>query len=147
MHISQKCSVAVHCLIFINEYGRQTKVTSELLSLSTGCNPVIIRGILSSLKKAGIIAVPCGTGGATIEVPLQDISLYRICEAVEPGAIQKLMGIHSSPSPLCPVGRNIGHVLGQTYRRIQDDLTESLKAVSLQTIVNEYHSSSPGPSV
>ena len=47
MHISNKCSIAVHCLIFINEYGKEKKVTSELLSLSTGCNPVTIRNIIS----------------------------------------------------------------------------------------------------
>ena len=55
MHISNKCSIAVHCLIFIFEYGTEKKVTSELLSLSTGCNPVTIRNILSALKKDGII--------------------------------------------------------------------------------------------
>ena len=62
MHIS-KCSIAVHCLIFINEYGKEKKVTSELLSLSTGCNPVTIRNIISALKKDGIIDVKSGTGG------------------------------------------------------------------------------------
>lgn len=140
MHISKKCSIAVHCLIFINEYGSRKKVTSELLSLSTGCNPVTIRGILSALKKAGIIAVRFGTGGATIEVPLQEITLYRICLAVEPDAVDKLMGIHSSPSPLCPVGKNIGRVLSSTYRTLQDDMVDSLKAITMQSIVDEYHS-------
>ena len=64
MHISNKCSIAVHCLIFIFEYGTEKKVTSELLSLSTGCNPVTIRNILSALKKDGIIdrrSHPCGS--------------------------------------------------------------------------------------
>ena len=51
MHVSNKCSIAIHCLIFIHEYGTENKVTSELLSLSTGCNPVTIRVILSALKK------------------------------------------------------------------------------------------------
>ncbi len=139
MQISKKCSIAIHCLVFINEYGRQRKVTSELLSLSTGCNPVIIRNILSSLKKAGIVAVPPGTGGATIEPPLEEISLYQICRAVEPDAISKLIGIHSSASLLCPVGRNIGRVLGNAYQTVQEDLADSLKRISLQNIVDEYH--------
>ena len=51
MHISNKCSIAVHCLIFINEYGKEKKVTSELLSLSTGCNPVTIRNIISARNR------------------------------------------------------------------------------------------------
>ena len=63
MHISNKCSIAVHCLIFIFEYGTEKKVTSELLSLSTGCNPVTIRNILSALKSKirNRRSHPCGS--------------------------------------------------------------------------------------
>jgi DNA-binding IscR family transcriptional regulator len=139
MHISNKCSIAVHCLIFINEYSSEKKVTSELLSLSTGCNPVTIRNIVSSLKKAGIVAVKFGTGGATIVMPLQEISLYQICMAVEPDAIDKMVGIHSAPSPFCPVGKNIKHVLSDTYSTLQRDIINSMKNITMQSIVNDYH--------
>jgi DNA-binding IscR family transcriptional regulator len=139
MHISNKCSIAIHCLIFINEYGTEKKVTSELLSLSTGCNPVTIRNIVSSLKKAGMITVRFGTGGAAIAIPLQEISLYQICMAVEPDAIDKMVGIHSAPSPFCPVGKNIHHVLSDTYNYLQRDITNSMKNITLQSIVDDYH--------
>jgi DNA-binding IscR family transcriptional regulator len=139
MHISNKCSIAIHCLIFINEYGAEKKVTSELLSLSTGCNPVTIRNIVSSLKKAGMITVRFGTGGAAIAMPLQEISLYQICMAVEPDAIGKMVGIHSAPSPFCPVGKNINHVLSDTYNYLQRDITNSMKNITLQSIVDDYH--------
>ena len=139
MHISNKCSIAVHCLIFINEYGEDKKVTSELLSLSTGCNPVTIRNIVSAMKKDGIIEVKFGTGGATLAAPLQDISLYRICSAVDPKAIEKMIGIHSTPSPFCPVGRNIGSVLDRTYDILKEDIISSMKSVTMEKIVNDYH--------
>ena len=140
MHISNKCSIAVHCLIFIYEYGEDKKVTSELLSLSTGCNPVTIRNIVSALKKDGIIDVKFGTGGAKLAVPIQDISLYRICAAVDPKAIDKMIGVHSTPSPFCPVGRNIGSVLDRTYDTIKEDVISSMKSITMERIVNEYHS-------
>ena len=79
MHISTKCSVAIHCLIFICEYGESKKVTSELLSLSTGVNPVTIRNIVGALKKDGILSVKFGTGGTTLNCSLNEITLYRIC--------------------------------------------------------------------
>ena len=66
MQLSMKCSIAVHCLIFIYEAKGKAKVTSSLLSQSTGCNPVVIRNIFSALKKAGIITVARGTGGAEL---------------------------------------------------------------------------------
>ena len=139
MHISNKCSIAVHCLIFINEYGEENKVTSELLSLSTGCNPVTIRNIISAMKKDGIIDVKFGTGGAKLAVPMQNISLYRICAAVDPKAIDKMISVHSSPSPFCPVGRNIRAVLDRTYDTLKDDLISSMKSIMMEKIVDDYH--------
>ena len=139
MHISNKCSIAVHCLIFIYEYGEDKKVTSELLSLSTGCNPVTIRNIVSALKKDGIIDVKFGTGGAKLAVPIQDISLYRICAAVDPKAIDNMIGVHSTPSPFCPVVRNIGSVLDRTYDTIKEDFISSMKSITMERIVNDYH--------
>lgn len=53
MQLSMKCSIAVHCLIFIHEAKGIARVTSPLLAESTGCNPVIIRNVISSLKKSG----------------------------------------------------------------------------------------------
>lgn len=139
MHISTKCSVAIHCLVFIYEYGEDKKVTSELLSLSTGSNAVTIRNILSSLKKEGIVSIKFGTGGATLNCPLNEINLYRICKAIEPDFVSKLIGVHSFPSPLCPVGKNIHKVLGYSYEKIQNDLCDSLKNITLEDIINDYH--------
>lgn len=139
MHISTKCSVAIHCLIFIYEYGEKQKVTSELLSLSTGTNPVTIRTIISALKKDGILSVKFGTGGATLTCPLDEITIYRIYKAIEPNFVSKLFGVHSLPSSLCPVGKNIHHVLDCSYQKIQNDLCDSLKRITLKDIVTDYH--------
>ncbi|MCI8602753.1 MAG: Rrf2 family transcriptional regulator [Ruminiclostridium sp.] len=138
MHISTKCSIAIHCLIFIYEYGEEKRITSELLSLSTGCNPVTVRNIMSALKKDNIISVKFGSGGAKICCPLDKISLYRICKAVEPDMLNKLIGIHSAPSPLCPIGRNIHAVLDKSYEKIRIDLVESLNAITMKEIIDNY---------
>ncbi|MBD5135707.1 MAG: Rrf2 family transcriptional regulator [Lachnospiraceae bacterium] len=139
MHISTKCSVAIHCLVFIYEYGECKKVTSELLSLSTGSNPVTIRNILSALKKDGILSIKFGTGGTTINCPLNEITLYRICKAIEPDFLSKLIGIHALPSPLCPVGKNIHNVLDCSYQKIRDDLYDSLQKITMENIIADYH--------
>ena len=138
MHISNKCSVAVHCLILINEYEKNTRVTSEILSISTGINPVTIRGIMSALKKDGIISVKAGTGGAVLCCPAEEISLYRICSAVEPNFLDKLFGIHSMPSHLCPVGRNISAVLEKPYKEMSDALAENLRSITMSEIIKNY---------
>ena len=78
MQLSMKCSVAIHCLIFMWEARDKVRVTSPLLAQSTGCNPVIIRNLLSALKKAGLITVERGQGGAQLCRPPEDITLYQI---------------------------------------------------------------------
>ncbi|MBR1615512.1 MAG: Rrf2 family transcriptional regulator [Treponema sp.] len=140
MHVSNKLSIAIHCLISINEFGDEKKVTSELLAFSTGCNPVTIRNIISSLNKGGIIEVRFGTGGTKIAVPLKEISLYRICSVVEPDAVDKMIGIHNKPSSLCPVGKNIAPVLADAYGKIKRDLIESMKSITLDMLVDDFHS-------
>lgn len=139
MHISTKCSVAIHCLVFICEYGESKKVTSELLSLSTGVNPVTIRNIVSALKKDGILSVKFGTGGTTLNCSLDEITLYRICNAIEPDFLNKLIGIHAAPSCLCPVGRSIHGVLDSSYQNVREDLQKSLQNISMEEIMDQYH--------
>lgn len=139
MHISTKLSVAIHCLIIINEYGDKMKLTSEMMAVSTGCNPVTIRNIISALKKAGILSIKFGTGGTTLNCPPDEIDLYKVYMAIEPNALKKMIGIHPMPSPLCPVGKRINSVLENPYSKICDDLTSSLKSITLNEIINQYH--------
>ena len=91
------------------------------------------------MKKDGIIDVKFGTGGSTLAVSMEDISLYRICTAVDPKAIDKMISVHPSPSPFCPVGRNIGAVLDRTYGTLKDDLISSMKSITMEQILNDYH--------
>lgn len=80
-----------------------------------------------------------GTGGATLAAEPEEITLYRICTAVEPDAIDKMIGIHSSPSAFCPVGRKIQSVLDDTYEELKTDVIASMKSITLDKILADYH--------
>lgn len=140
MHISTKSSIAIHCLVLISEYGEQKKVTSEMLALSTGVNPVTIRNIVSALKKEGILSVKFGTGGTTLNCPPEEITLYRICKTLEPDFLGKLIGIHKSSSSLCPIGKSIHQVLDASYDKVREDLRNSLQGISMKEIMDRYKS-------
>ena len=84
MQLSIRASLAIHCLILVSEFGETDKITSEKIALSTGTNPVAIRSIMSALKKDGILNVKNGTGGTTLNMPPEEITVYRICNAVKP---------------------------------------------------------------
>ena len=138
MQISTKCSIAVHCLIFIHEAKGIAKVTSSLLSESTGSNPVVIRNILSALKKAGLITIPRGTGAELCKDPSQ-ITLYQIYAALEPNGVTSLIGIHPCEGRRCPVAQNIHKVLETPYHRIEDAVKEAMEAITLQSMIQEFH--------
>lgn len=139
MQISMKCSVAVHCLIFIYEAKGKARVTSTLLAQSTGCNPVVIRNILSTLKKAGMISVARGPGGAELLKEPSEITLYMIYDAMEPEGLSSLIGIHSCEDRKCPVAKNIRFVLQDPYQKIEDSIRQTMEGITLESMIEEFH--------
>lgn len=139
MQLSMKCSVAVHCLIFIQEAQGIAKVTSTLLAQSTGVNPVVIRNILSALKKAGLITVARGTGGAELCREPERITLYQIYTALEPEGLTSLIGIHPCGQRPCPVAQNIGKVLAGPYHQIEASIQKTMEGITLASMLEDFH--------
>ena len=139
MQLSMKCSVAVHCLIFICEARGAAKVTSSLLAQSTGVNPVVIRNILSALKKAGLITVARGTGGAELCREPEQVTLYQIYSALEPDGLSSLIGIHPCGQRPCPVARNIRKVLAGPYQKIEESIQAAMEETTLASMLEEFH--------
>lgn len=134
-----KCSVAIHCLIFIYEAQGIAKVTSTLLAQSTGLNPVIIRNTLSALKKAGIIQVQRGTGGAKLLLKPNQITMLMIYDAMEPTGLSSLIAIHDCTERKCPVAKNIHNVLEPAYHKIEESIRNSMNSITLSSLLTEYH--------
>ncbi len=139
MQLSMKCSVAVHCLIFIHEAQGAVKVTSALLAQSTGVNPVVIRNTLSALKKAGLITVARGTGGAALCRKPEEITLYQVYSALEPNGLSCLIGIHDCGGRPCPVARNIQRVLAGPYQKIEDSIRHAMENITLASMLEDFH--------
>lgn len=131
--------MAGHCLIFINEAKGKVKVTSNLLAQSTGCNPVVIRNVFSALKKAGIITVVRGIGGAELCRPPSEITLYMIYQAVEPDGLSSLVGIHPCDGRACPAAQNIRSVLQKPYQKIEDAVRNAMESVTLESMIEDFY--------
>ena len=139
MRISTKCSIALHILVLLVVF-HDKKLTSEILARSAGCNPVVIRNILGSLKKAGIVDVHRGTGGASLCMKPEEITIWTVFKAVDPMPLEELIGMHPSPSPLCPVGRNIYTLLEKPYHIVGNSVKEAMESYTLQQMLDEYES-------
>jgi DNA-binding IscR family transcriptional regulator len=125
-------------LLLIAVFGAEHKMTSALIARSTGSNPVIIRNIFTSLKRAGIISVQRGKGGARLRLEPKDITLCSVCSAVDPGALQNLIGLHPNPFPRCPVGGKITALLEVPYDMIADAVREVMGGYSLADLLAQY---------
>lgn len=137
MQISSRFTIAVHIFACIDTFGENHKVTSDFLSTSVNVNPVIIRKILSSLKKSGLIDVQRGTGGTTIAKPLDQITLYDIYQSVECIENGELFHFHEKPNMNCPVGKNIHNILDDKLLRVQKAMENELSAITLNEIIKD----------
>lgn len=138
MRLNTKCSIALHCLVFIAEYEHKTKVTSELLAKSTGCNSAAIRSILNLLQKAGLVSIMRGVGGAYLNRNPEDLTVWDIYHALEPDGLEHFIGLHPNPSEKCPVGKRIASLLKKPYTEIGVVVQEAMKNITLQQLLDDY---------
>ena len=137
MQISSRFTMAVHILICIEVFGKDNKITSEFLASSVNVNPVVIRRLLQQLKRAGIVVVKRGSGGADISKNLEDITLLDIYNAVESVENGELFHFHENPNPKCPVGRNIHNIMDKRLAEIQEAMEEQMQSVTIKDVMTD----------
>lgn len=138
MRICTKCSIALHLLVLLAVFDDK-KLTSEALAQSTGCNPVMVRGILGDLKRAGLVDIRRGPGGAALRRAPDEITAWQVYRAVSPTPPAELMGLHPRPAAACPVGRNIHALLGEPYGEVAASMEQALSGYTLARLVEGYH--------
>jgi len=136
MQFSSRTTIAVHIMLCTVLFEKDHKITSDFLAGSVNVNPVIIRKTLSQLKKASLLNVPAGTGGATLAKEPTDITLLDVFCAVE-NEDEELFHFHERPNPACPVGRNVHRVLDPRLEAAKKALEDSLRATTLQDMLDD----------
>ncbi|MBR2568340.1 MAG: Rrf2 family transcriptional regulator [Paenibacillus sp.] len=137
MKISSRFSVAVHilCLLGINRGEHQT---SEWIAGSVNTNPVVIRRLMGMLKKAQMVQVRAGAGGATLLKEPADISLLDVYHAVEVVGEGELFHMHENPNPACLIGANIQHVLEGVLGRAQSAMERVLAEITIEMLIEDF---------
>lgn len=137
MQISSRFTIAVHVLICIETFKKDMKTTSDFLASSVNVNPVVIRRILQQLKKAGIVEVKRGSGGADLARDPANITLLDVYTAVESVEEGRLFHFHENPNPQCPVGSNIHNILDDRLKRIQDAMEDQMRSVTIRDVMED----------
>ena len=139
MQISSKFTVALHIFTCVDAFKDEYKVTSDFLASSINTNPVIVRRLLTKLKKAGLIKVARGTGGIELTRPLSEISFLDVYEAIETENKTDIFRFHESPNPECPVGRNIHNLLDGKLTAIQTVMKNEMRKYTIADLSSELH--------
>ncbi len=136
MQITSRFTIAIHSIALI-ECNKDMKVTSNIIAGSTNVNPVIVRGVLSRLKEAGIVNIRQGASGITLAKPLDAITFYDIYKAVDSVKDEGLFHFHEHPNPDCPVGRNIHAATDSRLSQIQTSMENEMKQIKLSDVIED----------
>lgn len=134
--ISTRFSIAVHILSLIAVSTNEC--TGEFIAGSVNTNPVIIRRIMGMLKKAGLLEVRAGVGGASLLKAPEQITLLDVYRAVNAAEEDRLFRIHEDANPKCPVGRNIESALQSELKEAQTALEQRLAQTTLSQLTARF---------
>ncbi len=135
MQISSRLTVAIHILAAI-EIGKDKVCTSEVIASSIQNNPVVVRRITGMLKKAGLVEVNIGCGGASLIKPVEDIKLFDIYKAVDSVENEELFQIHENTNQECIIGVNIQDVLMLMLPKAQAAMEDVLRSYTMKDVVS-----------
>lgn len=125
-------SIAVHALVYLNHMERV--LSSEELARNVCANPVLIRKVMSKLKKAGIVDTKGGnSGGYVFTADAEALTLERIAEAID---------AHFVGSPWrsgdvdkeCLISSGMGELMQNIYARLDERCRESLRGITVADI-------------
>ncbi|MGI5090747.1 Rrf2 family transcriptional regulator [Treponema sp. OMZ 305] len=144
MKISVRFTAAVHTLLCIQYFEKDMRVTSDVISASTGVNAVIIRKILLQLQKAGLVKTAAGVGGSHLAKSADTITLLDVYNAINEGEEERdIFNFHPKPNPKCPVGSNIHRVLDSALEDAQNAMKDSLNKTTIADLSIDSRGSVP----
>lgn len=134
MKYSHKLSDAVHILAYIDIF-KDEDLSSKAIANSVESNPSLIRRLMSSLSKAGLLETQSGIVSPKLSRPADEISLLDIYQALDDS--KNLLHIDEKTNPNCPVGRNIQETLNDAYQKVQAAAEQSMADISLQSVIDD----------
>ena len=134
MKISTRFSDSIHILAFINIYHGKVPLTSNNIASIIGTSPVVVRRLMSQLRKAGLLNTVHGAAEPSLAKDPTAISLYDVFLAVEDDS--HLFTIDHKTNPECIVGGNIQETLTEAYHQAEVAAEAKLARTSLQDIID-----------
>ena len=139
--MNSRFSLAVHLLCLMAQTP-DDRLTSEYMAISTGTNAVVVRRLLATLRRAGLVtARRAGGGGWQLARPATEVSLSAVHQAVVQPETPRMH--RNEPHPDCPVGREVRHALSGIYRLADEAIDRELEPHTIAALLDEILSQNP----
>jgi len=130
---SSRFPLAVHLLVALS-FRPEDFISSDSLSGTVRANPVVVRRIAASLRRAGfVVSQPGVAGGVRLAKASRSISLLDVYRAVDAG---ELFRMHN-PNPGCPIGKRIPGALAEVLPKATQAFEQSLADVSVEDVARK----------
>ncbi len=134
MTANSRFYLAVHILTLLAMFPEDLR-KSEDIGMSAGVNPVVIRRLITTLRKAGIVSAKQGTGGGSyLQKDPFSITLARVYRLVEEESVLTPHGRNTSK--MCPVGRHIHEALGTVAASVETAIEDTLGQTTIGDMVD-----------
>lgn len=136
--MNSQLTIAAHILAVLAHHKDDGAVTSDVLAEGFGTNPVVIRRVLSQLKKAGLIASRPGAGGGSVLAKSADTITLRDAYLAISDEFGTVLGRHPGH---CGEGVSITPViadyLNELFKEAEQALLNNLGSVNIFELTQE----------
>lgn len=125
----------LHVLIHMDRHV--ARPTSEQISKMLGTNPVVVRRMMSKLRKHGLVTAERGhSGGWQLSKSLCEISLIHVYEAIGAPALFNI-GL-SAENPECCVEQAVDERIRATLNAAETLVREHFSEVMIEDIARDF---------
>ncbi len=130
---SNRFSIAIHALGLLAR-AEDKPLKSEQIACLVKTNPVVIRRILSELRRAQIVVSQAGAAGGTrLTRKPEEILLVEIYRVIES---RQIFALHRrKPDEKCEIGQSIEVVLLQIQNKLDRAIEEGLGKMTLAEVL------------
>lgn len=124
-------AIQILCVI---AYKGADGTTSEIVSSSLRTNPVVVRRLLKSMEKQGLVELrPGKDGGVHLAVAPDRITLEQIYRAVENETV--VFALRPGGNPNCPVDSKMKGLLAPIFGATDEAVEQTLRQTTLGNLV------------
>jgi DNA-binding IscR family transcriptional regulator len=135
MRIGSQYTVGIHTLLVV-AFFNEDKITSEIMAISIGCNPVIVRNVFTKLSRAGLLKPGMGKARTELGRPAEEITLYDVFAAVDADDTDEIFRMYPV-NTRCPVGGEMHDLLSSRFDSAVGAMMDQLSKTTIADLVSE----------